>query len=347
MTKRKVTLILLITLILYSFSLTGCSNKNTGKTTKDPTKEPLKIRLSTIFLPEQPDYQFCEEFKERVEKETNGNIQVSLYPANQLGDYTVVFEEIMKGTIDMCMNTIPSNYDPRLEVLYLHYIAENYDQVREYFGEGSYIYNLIDEICLDKNIKFLGFHGGGFSGLGLIKEPNSPTDPKVAKSVLIRVPPMEVFKSWADDMNYKTVSLPYEELYTALQTGVAEGWSGGQPAVNYFAYRDVIKYYYQYNTYFENHGWCMNLNLWESLPPEHQTIISNIIKDLSVKSVIAAEENDELYMKKLEEHGVKVTTFTDEDLKTMAEHTRKVGWPKLENRLGKEIIENLKEQYNH
>jgi len=339
MSKRKITLIVLAIFIASCFLLLGFS------TVVFAGEKTIKIKLSTLFPPDQPDFKLCEEFKQRVEEETNGQVQIALYPANQLGDYTTVFEEVMRGTIEMCMNTIPSNYDQRLEILYAHYIAKNYEEAKKYFGKDSYVFNLVDGICSDLNVKLLGFHGNGFSGLGLMKEANSPTDPKVEKNVLIRVPPMKVFKSWAQDMNYKTVSLPYAELYTALQTGVAEGWSGGQPAINYFAYRDVIKYYYHYQTYFENSGWCMNLDLWKSLTPNQQEIIADIVNDLSLKSFEIAKEKDEFYMNKMVEEGIKVITFTDEELKAMADYTRKISWPKLEDRLGKEVLDNLMNQY--
>lgn len=339
MSKRKIALIILVMFIASCFLLTGFSGVVLASET------PIKMKLSTLFPPDQPDFKLLEEFKQRVEKETNGQIQVTLYPANQLGDYTTVFEEVMRGTIDMCMNTIPGNYDQRLEILYLHYVAENYEQVKKYFGRDSYIFNLVNDICLELNVKLLGFHGNGFSGLGLVKEPNSPSDPKVSKDVLIRVPPMKVFKSWADDMNYQTVSVPYSELYTALQTKVAEGWSGGQPAINYFAFRDVIKYYYHYQTYFENSGWCMNLDLWKSLTPKQQEIIAGIVDDLSIKSIDNAQTNDEFYMGKMAEEGIKVITFTSEELKTIGDYTRKVSWPKLEDRLGKEVLDNFMKEY--
>lgn len=340
MSKRKISIMLLVMVVAaVCFVLMGFNGALASE-------KSIKMKLSTLFPPDQPDFKLCEEFKQRVEKETDGEIQIALYPANQLGDYTTVFEEVMRGSIEMCMNTIPSNYDQRLEILYVHYIAENYDELKDCFGPDSYIFSLVDDICSSLNVKLLGFHGNGFSGLGLMKEPIGPTDPQVPKGVLIRVPPMKVFKAWAEDMNYQTVSLPYAELYTAMQTGIAHGWSGGQPAINYFGFKDLIKYYYHYQTYFENSGWCMNLDLWKSLSPTQQGIIANIIDDLSKKSIDNAKEQDHLYMNKMAEEGIKVITFNELELKAMADYTRKISWPKLEDRLGKEVLSNLMKEYN-
>jgi len=59
----------------------------------------------------------------RVKAASKGRITVKIYPANQLGDYTQVFEELRRGTIDMAQITVPSQFDTRLEVVYLHYLA--------------------------------------------------------------------------------------------------------------------------------------------------------------------------------------------------------------------------------
>jgi len=56
---------------------------------------------------------------------------------------------------------------------------------------------------------------------------------KAAHPVYITQYYMAVFRMIADDQGFQTVSVPFAELYTALQIGVADGWSGGAAMVNY------------------------------------------------------------------------------------------------------------------
>ena len=58
-------------------------------------------------------------------------IKITVYPANQLGDYTQCYEEIMKGSIDTGALSIPNQYDPLLEIPYLPMLAGTYDEAKK------------------------------------------------------------------------------------------------------------------------------------------------------------------------------------------------------------------------
>ena len=51
-----------------------------------------------------------------VNQRTNGRIAIEVYPANKLGDYTLVYEDLMKGRVDMALITNSGQFDPRLEL---------------------------------------------------------------------------------------------------------------------------------------------------------------------------------------------------------------------------------------
>lgn len=286
------------------------------------------------------------EFKKTIEAATKGRIQIKVYPANQLGDYTQVYEEIMKGTIDMALISVPSQFDQRLELTYVPYLAENYDQVKKFFAQNGFLFNTLGKVHDKLNVKLLGFNIEGFGGLGCTKPLVEPANPAVKKGILLRVPPMDVFKSWALALNFQTVTVPYAELYTALQTGVAEGWIGGAPVLTYLSFRDVIKYYYQYNGHVESESWLINKDLWNKLDKADQKLFLDTVAKLQTKSIAVSEKEDKEYLKKLaDESKIKVTTFSNAELKKFAETVRKTAWPKLKDRLTPEIMDALMKQY--
>jgi len=305
-----------------------------------------RIKVASQYAKDHPATKALEEFKKRVEKESDGRISIRLFPANQLGDYTQVYEELRRGTIDMGLISVPSQFDTRLEVTYLHYLAMNYDEARKIYARGSALFNAMDKLHNALDVKFLGFNVEGFGGLGLAKMPENLLDPAKDKGILLRVPPMAVFKDTAADEGFNTVSVPFAELYTALQTGVADGWSGGPAILNYLQFRDVIKYFLVNNNFFENTSYLMSDKVWKSFDAEDQKLIADAVADLSAKSFQVAQDGDEEYQKKLSEAGIEVIKLSDAQLKAWADQCRKVTWPKLEERLSKELIDELKAQYN-
>jgi TRAP-type C4-dicarboxylate transport system substrate-binding protein len=142
------------------------------------------------------------------------------------------------------------------------------------------------------------------------------------------------------------VSVPYADLYTALQTGVAEGWYGGAAVHSYLGFRDVIKYYYPMNIYAESEQWIINQRVWDALPDDQKELLQSTIADINKNSIKIAEEEELSYQKRLEEAGVKVFHYSADDLKATVDYVRKTVWPKLDNILGKELTEALIKEYS-
>jgi len=280
-----------------------------------------------------------------VGEATKGRIEIKVYPASQLGDYTLVYEELMRGTIDMAVISIPSQFDSRLELIYVPYLMGSYAEAKNVFKQGGWLYNKMNELHGNLGVKFLGFNVEGFGGLGLTKEPKDVLNPKVKKDLLLRVPPMDTFKIGAEDMGYTTVSIPYAELYTALQTGIAEGWTGGSPVHSYQGFRDVIKHYYQINNYVETESYLMSKQVFDKLSKADQKIIADACAKAAFESIAISEKEDREFFKKLQDYGVKGYWYTGEQLKALAANARKVTWPKLEKRLTKPLIDEMMKAY--
>lgn len=307
--------------------------------------DSVRINFAGMFAPDHPVTVAQKNFKKEVESETDGRVKVRVFPANQLGDYTQVFEELSRGTIDMGLINIPSQFDTRLEVMYLHYLATNYDEVRKTYSPGSYLYSIMDTLIAEQDIKLLGFEVDGFGGFGLTKQPENHVDPGKSKDILLRVPPMDIFKVAAEDQGFQTVSVPFAELYTSLQTGVADGWSGGSSTLNYLQFRDVIKHFVVANNFIDAYGWLASDKLWAKLSTTDKEIVQRVASKYALKSIDTAQKNDLVHQEKLKEKGINVIKLSDAELKEWAQQARNVTWPKLRERLTDELIDGMQNAY--
>ena len=66
------------------------------------------------------------QFAEAVNTATNGKLKVKLYPANALGDYTVVQERVGLGAVDMAVQPIAAGVDKRFKIVSLPYLAQGW-----------------------------------------------------------------------------------------------------------------------------------------------------------------------------------------------------------------------------
>jgi TRAP-type C4-dicarboxylate transport system substrate-binding protein len=306
-------------------------------------QDELVIKVAGISPIEYRSTKGLYRIAEKVDEATDGKIKMDVFPMNQLGDYTQVFQEIQRGTIEMGLIFIPSEYDVMLEIGSLPFLADNYDDMRDQLSPGSYVYSLIDEAIAKLGIKLLRINGEGFIGIGSAKKPENYADPKADKDTLIRIAPLTVYRETAQDMGYRTTSIPYADTYSAIQTGVCDGWIGGSSEINYQVFKDVINYYIPYNCLFDQTAFLINQELWDSLSADEQKIIQDAVDieaDLSFKDWQAIDEEN---MKLMTDYGIEILEFTSEEREALAEHIRNTTWPKLEDKFGKDVLDKVKE----
>jgi len=144
---------------------------------------------------DHPASKQMEAIAKEIAEKTDGRIEVKVYPANQLGDYSLV-------------------------LIYINGFVGDYDDVKKVFASDGWMFKKMDEFNSRLGVKLLGFFVEGMIGTGTTKPANDPLNPAVDKDVLIRVPNMDVYKLAAEAMGYRTVTIPYADVYQAIQTGV-------------------------------------------------------------------------------------------------------------------------------
>lgn len=328
--------------------LTGCGKTDTANTpdgdaVQTPAISGRELKLSLPVAIGSDTYNQAVAVKEYVEEHTNGELTITIYPANQLGDWTQVFDELMMGSIDMAISSVGENYDPILCSTILSYLSYDYESCREYLSPSSFIYQRTDESLDNLGIKFLGFSMSGFDGIGTKNEIKDPETPGADKDTLIRVSSSDSTKFAAEALGFRTSTLPFTDTYSAIQTGVVDGWVGAPAYEHYLSFRDVENYYYDYNLYAEVLDIMVSKMTWDSLTEEQQTVIAEAMAQASETSFVDAEAGDELYKQKLEEEGITVVRFDTDQLQAFADYVRKNAWPKLEQAYGAEFMAQLME----
>lgn len=338
---RKYFLVISVVFIIF---IVGCSNDESSDETNGEEGSNLELKLSTQATEDNPTSKSMLEFMSDVEENSDGSIEFDYYPANQLGDYTTVFEEVIKGTIEMAQLSIPSEIDSRVEILNMPYLVRDYDHGREVYTAGSYFHEFIFDILEEQNIHLVGFTPIGFGGIGSTQELTNYDKIGEDKDITARVPQMTVYQKYATAMGFKTNSIPFADVFTALQTGTVEGVMGGTAATNYVSYRDVLTHYYQYNNTFEAIAVIMNKDVWDDLTDEQREMIDESAEVMTDNSIKYAETNDQDMLDNLREDDIEVFEFSTEEIENFAETIYKDVWPEFEDVIGKEELDKLLEE---
>ena len=273
-----------------------------------------------------------------VNQRTNGRIAIEVYPANKLGDYTLVYEDLMKGKVDMALITNSGQFDPRLELPNLN-VFPSYESAAKDFAPDSWLAKRISEYNTRLGVKFLGFHIEGMTGIASTKKIKSPLDPNSNKGVLARVPLTTVYPEIIRSQGYRTVSLPYAGLAAAVHEDSCDAVTGVSIGAAASDLQGVVKYWYNLNYTIETLSYLMSADTWDKLREDDLAIIYSEVAKASKRSLETARQNDEMNLERMKKSGIKVFTYTEKELaparEAVLEHMKV-----LEPTIGKGLMED-------
>jgi TRAP-type C4-dicarboxylate transport system substrate-binding protein len=298
-----------------------------------------KWRMSQTHPADSPFGRAAEAFAAEVKQRTNGRIEITVYHAGVLGDWTLSDELVMRGSVELNLGPVAPTYDPRLNIAYYTpYLFKTFKEGRAAYAKGGWINQMIDNLFAGVNIKGLSVLPLGMSGITVRKVPPSPGDPDVPKGQKIRVMPLKVCELTFKRLGYIPVAIPYTEAYSAIETGIADGQMGGPPFQGH-EFRDVQGAWIQYNDFVETHWFKLTRKLFDSLTPEDQNIIIEAAERQGEKQWELALSQDEEYRQKMAARGLKIVTLSDAELEKIATAIRADVWPELDKVIGKAIMD--------
>ncbi len=317
--KKTRVLVVLMLAVAMCFTFTACGG-NSG------SGDAIVLKVAVQQNADHETAKAVARIADKVEEETDGGLVLDLYTDSALGDYTAVFDEVRMGTIDMAVQSFSGEYDPAFEIGYLPYLFTNYEEASAVLGEGSNTYNMIADKCDENGLVFLGYFAEGFVQVATKVPVDNMGDPNAKKDALLRVPAIESGRLAMECQEFKTVTIPYADLYTSLETGVCDGWMGGTAELNYVSFRDVIDYLYLVNQQMENNSGIINKEKFESLPEEYQKILMEAFAEESAASFDRAKETDEANVQNCKDYGIEVIVLTQAELNALADKVRTETW---------------------
>ena len=298
------------------------------------------LRIATTHAPDQYASKVMDQIKKDLEA-ANVDLKVKLYKSGQLGSGEQLMGAAARGAVDIVHAFVYSHKNPALEINSLPYLVSSYDEMAKVFSPGSNFYDLFDQNMDKVGLKLLGITGEGFIGVMSSSMPESYTDTG-SKGQNIRVWSAQAAKLATQDLGYNTTTIDWGDAFPAIQQGVVDGMIGATPEATYTTFREAVNHYVPYNAFVENTAYYASKKNWnKKLNDEQRKVVKDTFAKAAASFVEWSRENDAAYLKKLESQGVKILPLTDLQRSEIAKEIRAVTWPKLEERLGKEVLSKV------
>lgn len=283
-------------------------------------------------------------FKNLVETASDGEIEVSLYPNGQLGEDHEVLAQVRAGVVESSISSaggIAQHY-PMIGIFDMPFafpdigVATDVITLDSAFGQA-----LADDLLEETGLRTLGLlDSGGFFQLTNSQRPiESVAD---MERLRIRTMTLPTHEEMMDALGARPTPLPWAEVYTALQTGVADGQMNPIQQTAFAKFQEVQDYLTISNHLITPYLWVINDEFYDGLSDEHREIVdwaSRIATDAGRSTSRLIEASDQGLPQLAE--GMEVNTLSEEAREEFAELTQPKVQELIERDLGEKGAEML------
>ncbi|MCA0044872.1 TRAP transporter substrate-binding protein [Celeribacter litoreus] len=238
----------------------------------------ITIRLAHLN-PEDPfgshSGAMSSVFKSLVESNSNGRIEVQLFPNGQLGKDNEVIEQVRSGLVESVISSSGgmAQHYPLVGVFDIPFAFPNIGVASKVIDtDSSFGEAFVADLEEKTGLEVLGLlDSGGFFAFTSGKAPiTSVADMEGQRIRTMTLPTHEAIIS---SLGGQPTALPWAEVYTALQTGVADGQMNPVPIIAFAKFDEVQKYLSITNHLITPYIWTMNAEFLEGLSEEDQYLV--------------------------------------------------------------------------
>lgn len=299
----------------------------------------VTLRLSHQWPGTSPDGEgdhralIAQRFADEVNEQSDGSIEVQVYPNASLVKSTEQYGAMTNGSVDL--SVFPLSYAagqvPAFDITLMPGLIRNHAQAEAW--ETSTIGESVDAITEENGVKILVWMWGA----GVFATKGDPiVAPDDVRPGMVMRGAGGATEEVLEAAGAGITSLPSNEIYSALQTGVLDGVSTSPSSTISFNLHEQID---SYTASTENSFWfimnplIISNETWDSLSPEQQEIVQSVSDELQPEAYSMAREDEEAATAFLKEAGVEVLEMDDAAFEQWQDLSKETAWKSFAERV--------------
>ena len=188
-----------------------------------------------------PTVQAARRFADQVNQETDGRIEIRVYPNAELGDEDSTVRQVSYGGIDFCrcsLSNLP-DYSEETLVLQLPYLYEDRDHM--WRGLDGEIGAQVKDSFQGSGMVALSWFDAGVRNFYTTDEAIRCLEDM--QGMKIRVQQAELAEDMVEALGAEAVPIVYEAVKDALQTGEIDGAENNWASYEAMQHDEIARYY--------------------------------------------------------------------------------------------------------
>ncbi|RGX57023.1 C4-dicarboxylate ABC transporter substrate-binding protein [Anaerotruncus sp. AF02-27] len=281
----KKAIAIVLTLAMLALPLAGCGDSQAPASSAAPSaaaapgesrQEPAPAKKTVIKVgyenaTDELLHKACEAWKEYVERESGGEIEMQLFPNSQLGNKKDLYEQAQMGAnvVTMGDGSFLMDFVPDMGITCGPYLFDSKEDAFKVM-ESDWWTEKSKE--LEEKGLFL-LTSNWIYGVRQTISKKPVKTPEDFKGMKIRCPDNLIYTRFFELMGATPTPMPLGDVYTSLQQGVIDGAENPLPVIYGNKQYEVAKYISLTNHMLLFTGWVAGSDFIGTIPAEHKQIL--------------------------------------------------------------------------
>lgn len=326
--------------------LTACSGAGTEKNKGDSTNSSngnlsadsvITLKIGHVLDEKSNYHQGVVKFKELVEKKTDGQVVLELFPNGTLGGERDMIEGLGIGSVDLVLTATAtlSGFSPEVNVIDLPFLFRDFNHAHKVL-DGEIGDDLRKKVEDAAGVKTLAWMESGFRNIAT--KDKEVTKPEDMKGIKIRSIENDIHMDAYQAMGALPTPMAFTELFTALQQGVLDAQDNPIPVMASSNLDEVQRNITMTRHFYNASLVLMSNKKYESLTPEQQEAIEEAALEAATYERQVTGEMENQYIEEMKQNGVEI--IEDPNVNLFIEAIQPI-YEKYEPRFGKDLIEKI------
>jgi tripartite ATP-independent transporter DctP family solute receptor len=299
-----------------------------GYTSRSSAQAKLVLKASDVHPAGYPTVVAVENLGKKLEQATNGRISVQMYASMQLGGEKEAIEQCQVGALQLgrvSVGALGPVVDD-LNVFNLPFLFRNTAHMEKVI-DGPIGQELLDKVTSNPNTHLVGlcWMDAGARNMYDTKHPIKSMDD--LKGMKVRVMGNPMFVDMMNNLGGNGVSMGYDQVFSALQTGVVDGAENNPPSFYFDNHYQVAKYYTITEHLIVPEILIFSKPTWDKLEKADQELITKFGHEAQLDERKLWLEKEKDALEKMKAAGIEIDSVSDADKKAMQAAVKPV-WDK-------------------
>ena len=281
--------------------------------------ETTELKVSHVFAETHPVHQAYLKASEELYEKTGGRYRLTIFPNGTYGNYADSITACQMGTLDIACLDSASDWLEAGGVLFAPYCFDSYEHWQA-FKNSELCGEMRQEIGKAVGgVRQLNMYNFGFRNLTANKEIRTLED---FNGLTLRCVNFEPYSTLKDVFRVAITSIPIEDVYMSLQTGVADCQENPVTQIVTMKFYEVQKYLIMTRHMLACSSTIINEKLWDSLSDEDKGIFEEVFLNMGDQVDQMVVENETALIEECVANGM--TLMEDIDTAPFKENAKQV-----------------------